>query len=229
MGVLLPPIQKSFVLAALTAAAWIGLNYWFPDFAPAGIPNSVALILIGNGIILIGLWRGLSRSDFTGTARVAVWLAIAVPFTLWTAIIWGLAVQGTFRPTGGANRVLPALPLAIFLPVLVGLVLLTNSKRIASLLDVTPASWLIGLQVYRVLGGIFLVDWATGTLPGAFALPAGIGDIAVGLLALPAALWVASGLPIGRKVGIWWNLLGLADFAVAIARSETSRFAYWGG
>jgi len=133
------------------------------------------------------------------------------------AIIWGLAVQGTFRPTGGANRVLPALPLAIFLPVLVGLVLLTNSKRIASLLDVTPASWLIGLQVYRVLGGIFLVDWARGTLPGAFALPAGIGDIAVGLLALPAALWVASGLPIGRKVGIWWNLLGLADFAVAIA------------
>jgi len=53
-------------------------------------------------------------------------------------------------------------------------------------------------------------------MPGAFALPAGIGDVATGLLALPAAVWVASGSPIGRRFGIRWNLLGLIDFAVAI-------------
>jgi len=202
---------RLFLLAGLLAAAWLGLNLALPNLGPTGIPIAVTFI-ITNVIILVGLWRGLLRTDFTAGTRAAVWLAIAVPFTLWTALIWGLALQGTFRPAPG----IPRLPFAIFAPVLVGLVLLTRSRHVAALLDATPPSWLIGLQVYRVLGGIFLVNWAAGDIPGAFALPAGIGDIAVGLLALPAALWVSSGTPAGRKAGIWWNLLGLADFAVAI-------------
>lgn len=207
---------RLFLLAALLAATWLGLNFSFPNLAPTGIPNIVIQIGI-NGIILIGLWRGLSRTDFTARTRVAVWLGIAVPLTLWAALVRQLAMQGIFfRPIPGVTRVLPALPVAIFVPVLVGLVLLTRSKRIAALLDVTPPSWLIGLQVYRVLGGAFLVNWTHGAIPGSFALPAGIGDIAVGLLALPAALWVSSGTRAGRKFGILWNLLGLADFAVAI-------------
>jgi hypothetical protein len=94
---------------------------------------------------------------------------------------------------------------------------LMRSNRIASLLDAMPLSWLIGLQLYRILGGIFLVNWAHGAIPGVFALPAGIGDTTVGLLALPAARWASSGSPAGRRVGISWNLLGLTDFAVAIA------------
>jgi hypothetical protein len=33
---------------------------------------------------------------------------------------------------------------------------------------------------------------------------------------------VSSGTRVGRRVGIWWNLLGLADFAVAIATGMTT-------
>jgi hypothetical protein len=219
---------RLFLLAALATVAWVALSFALPDLAPAGIPILAALILISNAIILIGLWRGLDRTDFLATTKVAVWLAVAVPLALWFTMIWGLAVHGTFRPIPGAlagtyrpiRRVLrdiPPLPLAIFLPILVGHLPLTRSRHIASVLDATPPSWLIGLQVYRVLGSIFLVDWVQGNIPGAFAVPAGIGDIVVGLLALPAAVWVSSGTPVGRKAGIWWNLLGLADFAVAIA------------
>jgi hypothetical protein len=206
-----------FLLAAFTAAGWIALSFWFPDIGLTGLPNGLALILICNGILMLGIWQGLARTDFLPAKRVATWLAVAIPLALWIAVVWGLALNGTFRSSSGANRVVPALPLAIFLPVVVGLGLLYSSKTIASVLDATPPSWLIGLQVYRVLGGIFLVNWALGTMPGAFALPAGIGDVAVGLLALPTALWVTSATPIGRKVGTWWNLLGLTDFAVAIA------------
>src|SRR5579863_5754981 len=211
-----------FFLASLTAALWIGWCWSFPQVALAGAPVGVLLIVISNGIILYGLWQALSRTDFGAGERAAVWLAIAIPLCLWIATIWVLAERGTFRPGSGANRIFPALPIAIFLPVVVGIGVLTSSKRMASLLDRTPASWLVGLQVYRVLGGIFLVNWVQGTIPGAFAVPAGIGDIAVGLLALPAAVWVSSGRPIGRKIGIWWNLLGLADFVVAIAMGMTT-------
>jgi hypothetical protein len=78
--------------------------------------NTVIQIII-NGIILIGLWRGLSRTDFTARTRVAVWLVIAVPLTLWAALVRQLAVQGIFfRPIPGVTRVLPALPVAIFVP-----------------------------------------------------------------------------------------------------------------
>jgi hypothetical protein len=207
---------RRFLLAVVLAAAWLGLSVAFPDLGPTGIPAAVTRLTI-HGIILVGLWLGLSRTDFTGGTRVGLWLAVAVPFTLWLAVVWRLAVNGFFQAIPGVIRVPPPLPVAIFAPVLVGLVLLMRSNRIASLLDAMPLSWLIGLQLYRILGGIFLVSWAQGAIPGVFALPAGIGDTAVGLLALPAARWASSGTPAGRRVGMAWNLLGLTDFAVAIA------------
>ena len=111
---------------------------------------------------------------------------------------------------------MPALPIAIFLPVLVALPLLLGSKKVATLLDATPASWLIGLQVCRVFGGIFLVLSSGGSLSAIFALPAGVGDMLVGLLALPVAYLVHAGTPRARRIAISWNVLGLLDFAIAI-------------
>jgi hypothetical protein len=66
------------------------------------------------------------------------------------------------------------------------------------------------------------VSWASGSLPGAFALPAGTGDVLVGLLALPAAVMVAQGTRAGWAVGIAWNLLGLLDLTVAITMGTLS-------
>ena len=112
---------------------------------------------------------------------------------------------------------LPALPIAIFLPVLLALPLLLSSKRIGALLDATPAAWLIALEVYCIFGGIFLVAWSRGGIAGVFALPAGIGDVLVGVLALPVAYLVGTGAPGARQRALAWNLLGLFDFAIAIA------------
>jgi hypothetical protein len=83
-------------------------------------------------------------------------------------------------------------------------------------LDATPASWLIGLQVYRVLGGIFLVGWARGVTPALFALPAGIGDVTTGLLALPVAYYLASRSGGAVRGAIAWNIFGLLDFTIAV-------------
>ena len=202
-----------FLLAAVSAAAWFGLNLRAPDLAVGPVPLRLLLILACDGVILYGLWRGLVRTDFSRAKRGMAWLTVALLLAIWIAAIWILGANGVFRQDIGN---VPALPVAIILPVLVGFIVLTRSKSVASLLDATPASWLVGIQVYRILGGMFLVYWIHGTMPGAFALPAGIGDVAAGLLALPAAVWVASGWPIGRTIGIRWNLLGLADFAVAV-------------
>ncbi|MFL9981785.1 hypothetical protein P0D72_03830 [Paraburkholderia sediminicola] len=121
------------------------------------------------------------------------------------------------RPAWRSPFWLIPLPLAIFLPVMIGAPLLLLSKRVGQVLDAMPATWLVALQLYRVFGSWALAAWLHGVLPGVFALPAGIGDLLTGLFAVPAAMAVASGTAQGRKAAIAWNIFGLADFAVAIA------------
>lgn len=201
------------LLAAVVAAAWFGVNLLTPDVTFGRIPLRLLLVLASDGVVLYGLWKGLARTQFSRTTRITVWVGVGLILTIWIAAAWTLGEKGVFQQSIGR---VPTVPIAIFLPILVGVVVLTRSEAVGLALDATPASWLVGVQVYRILGGMFLVYWIHGTMPGAFALPAGIGDVATGLLALPAAMWVASGSPIGRRIGIRWNVLGLIDFAVAI-------------
>jgi len=201
------------VVLALTLF-WLVLNYVFPGLGPTGIPTAVFRTLT-HAAILTGLWHGLARTDFSPAERLGIWFAIAVPLTAWLVAVWTLSVQGVFVQSPGS--LVPRLPIAIFAPVILFIIPLLRSRVVGAVLDATPASWLIGLQVYRVLGGIFLVGWLRGSVPGAFALPAGIGDVVVGALALPVAVWLASGARGGREAAIAWNILGLADFASAVA------------
>src|SRR5229473_1066374 len=143
---------------------------------------------------------------------VAFWLGLVVPYTLWLAVIWSGAINGVFRP----GNTPPLLPFAIFLPVIVGVPILLGSKRVGDVLDAMPTSWLVGLQVYRVFGGIFLVGWARGVVPGIFALPAGIGDMITGFLALPVAYYLASRNGDAARSAIAWNIFGLIDFTIAV-------------
>ena len=197
-------------LAPLTAS-WIALNYWVPGLQASGVPTTTVRLAIHIAIAL-GLWLALERTELAPRRRLDVWLALVVPFTLWLAVIWSAAINGVFRPGN-----LPLLvPFAIFVPVIVGVPILLRSKRIGEVLDAMPASWLIGLQVYRVFGGIFLVGWARGVVPGIFALPAGIGDVTTGLLALPVAYYLASWNGDAARAAIAWNILGLIDFTIAV-------------
>jgi len=66
-------------LLVTAVAAGLALNFVFPDFETVGIRRVVTRVII-HAIILIGLWLGLSRADFSSATRVVVWLAIVVPF-----------------------------------------------------------------------------------------------------------------------------------------------------
>jgi len=205
------PWRVLFWLAPLTAF-WIALNYWVPALPASGVPSTASRLAIHIAIVL-GLWLALERTELAPRRRLGVWLAVVVPYTLWLAVIWSAAINGAFRP---GNSTLPLVPLAIFLPVVVGVPILLRSKRIGEVLDAMPTSWLVGLQVYRILGGIFLVGWARGVIPGLFALPAGIGDVTTGLLALPVAYLLASRNGDALRSALAWNIFGLADFTIAV-------------
>src|SRR6266404_7151198 len=203
---------RSLLWFAPLTALWILLIYRWPVIQASGVPTTTHQ-LAAHGLIALGLWLGLEHTSLTPGQRRATWLAIMISDTLWFAVAWSAAVNGIFRP---GTTPLPVLPSAILLPVIIGAPLLLFSKRIGQVLDAMPASWLVALQLYRVFGSWALAAWLGGALPGVFALPAGMGDVLTGLFALPAAIAVATGTAQGRRAAIAWNILGLADFGVAI-------------
>jgi len=74
---------------------------------------------------------------------------------------------------------------------------------------------LSSVHAFRWAGFVFIVLYAYGVLPWYFALPAGLGDMAIGLTALPVAGPLAAQR---RRTGfIRWNLLGIADLVTALS------------
>jgi hypothetical protein len=201
-----------FWLVPLTAL-WIALNYAFPVIGASGA-STVATRVSVHVLIALGLWLGLERAELTASQRRNVWLAVMIPFTLWLAIIWSAAISGAFKPGAAA---IPLVPIATLLPPALALPILLRSRRVGEVLDAMPASWMVALQVLRVNGFAFLIGWAYGTVPGVFALPAGIGDILTGLLAVPIAISLGSGSRESRRAAIAWNIFGLLDFVIALA------------
>jgi hypothetical protein len=208
----LRPAWRSLLWIVPPTLLWIVLIYWQPVIPGSGVPTTTHQ-LMAHGVVSVGLWLGLERTDLVPGQRLTTWLAVMIPYTLWFAVAWSAAINGVFL-TGASP--LPALPLAIFLPVIIGAPLLLLSKRVGQVLDAMPASWLVALQLYRVFGSWALAAWLRGAMPGVFALPAGTGDVLTGLFAVPAAIAVATGTAQGRRAAIAWNIFGLADFAVAM-------------
>jgi hypothetical protein len=206
------PAWRSLLWIAPPTLLWALLIYWQPTISDSGVPTAAARLMT-YGFIGLGLWLGLESTDLTPGQRRTTWLAVMIPYTLWFAVAWSAAVNGIFR-TGASP--LPLLPLAIFLPVIVGAPLLLSSMRVGQALDAMPVTWLVAVQLYRVFGAVWLVGALRGTLPSVFGWPAGIGDVLTGLFALPAAIAVATGTAQGRRAAIAWNIFGLADLAVAV-------------
>jgi hypothetical protein len=87
-------------------------------------------------------------------------------------------------------------------------------------------AWLVGLpwrtvvaiHLSRFVGVYFLWLSGRGELPREFAVPAGVGDVAVALL---ATALLSAPVPVERRPSLLaaWNLLGLADILFVVARA----------
>src|SRR5260370_4225274 len=162
------PAWRSLLWIVRLAGLWIVLIDWQPIIPASGVPTT-AHQLTAHGVIAVGLWLGLESTDLTPGQRRTTWLAVMIPYTLWFAVAWSAAINGVFR-TGTSP--LPVLPLAIFLPVIIGAPLLLSSKRVGQVLDAMPATWLVALPLYRLFRSWALVARLRGALPGVLPWPA---------------------------------------------------------
>jgi hypothetical protein len=143
---------------------------------------------------------------------------VTVARTMTLALAWffvalWLALSGALRGRGGP-------PLALGAAILTPLLLYWLDGRrghpwlggIARLDSPTLAL----LQTFRVVGVTFLIAWARGALPAGFALPAGVGDVCVGLAAPFVGAALASDKPYARRLFLAWNVVGVVDLVTAV-------------
>jgi hypothetical protein len=155
--------------------------------------------------------RGAGRIPGFPTTKASV----AVVLALWLAVVVLLGAGGAFVVPSGT----PPYPIAVAVtaPLLVFLVALGVSASFRRF--VTDADPLLptAIQAWRWAGFGFIGLYAYGVLPGLFAWPAGLGDMAIGL----TAPWIALALvrrPVftASRRFVIWNLLGILDLVVAV-------------
>ena len=181
---------------------------------PAYLPYYVLTGTIGMiAALLFGLRSALRNAGWTTYDRTVTVGAAAITVIGWFLLAIALASADAYR--GIADRI-PTIQYGILVPILIGGLLIWRSPRVARIIDAVPQYWLVGVQLYRALGVIFLILYAAGKLPGLFAWPAGLGDVLVGVLSPVVAIAYWRGPRENADLVSAWNLFGLADLVVAV-------------
>jgi len=113
-----------------------------------------------------------------------------------------------------------ALGLAVATPIALFLIWFAASPGFRQFVLLLSPRTLTLVQSMRIAGFVFLVLATYKILPVVFALSAGWGDIAIGVTAPLASLWLAN--PAHRKGFIFWQILGIADLVNALAMGTLS-------
>src|SRR5580658_2716282 len=140
---------------------------------------------------------------------------VAATMALWFGLVFLLGAQGAFSRTADLPP-LPiffgfAIPLAVFFAAYFGW---SAFRAFVLGADLRLAA---AMQAWRFAGLGFISLYAHGVLPGLFAFPAGLGDMAIAV----GAPWIVLGLirdPLfatSRRYVIW-NILGIIDLVVAV-------------
>src|SRR5215218_760422 len=184
------------------------MMYDLPAYVWALVLTTVIGILAATSLVLYlgAIAAGLSRR--TGITVAATAYALLGGWLVASGLLaWAGAYVAESGRTGpwlalGFTSFFALVLFAARIPLLSRI--LAHPKTLALL--TIPHTWRIG-------GITFLTVMALGHLPAVFALPAGLGDIAIGLAAPFIARRLARGN--GRAGAVRFNLLGILDLIVA--------------
>jgi hypothetical protein len=157
------------------------------------------------------LYRGAVVAGLGRRAATALTATAATVLGGWIVVSALLARSGVYLQDPG--EAVPWFLVAV-VGTLIALLLATRVPLVSRILAEpgTPARLALP-HTLRVVGVLFLIVMAQGHLPAAFALPAGLGDMAIGL----SAPFVAGRLDrgTGRAGAVRFNVLGILDLIVA--------------
>jgi hypothetical protein len=157
-----------------------------------------------------------TQADVSWNARRWVIAGILV----WTALIVTGAATGHFTP-GPLEIVIQ--PPAIFAVATVALsIAWFFSPPFRRAMLSIPLQALVGLNVLRLLGVFFVLEYFTHQLAAPFGPIAGLGDTITGLVAVPLALSITRS-SFSKSSVAWWNAFGALDLFTALALGALSQ------
>lgn len=89
-------------------------------------------------------------------------------------------------------------------------------------------SLLVAVHAWRVIGIVFLWGVSQGILPPAFGIPAGVGDVLIGVTAIPFAYFLRKGFGWSKYALVAWSVLGIADLVNAVSLGLITASAFPG-
>ena len=152
-------------------------------------------------------------------ATTRKWLVAAIAGA-WVGLASGVGATGALGVAPG--QAVPLLGVLFALPLLASAALAAFSKATRAALMGIPSQVLIGLNISRVLGVLFLLLAATGRLAGPFPYFAGIGDIIAGAAAFTLVRSMSRGEPVAAARIRAWNWFGTFDLVLAVTLGMTS-------
>jgi hypothetical protein len=156
------------------------------------------------------------------SGRGGIRLAVVIALTFWLLLVVSLGAAGAFVGLPGT----PPLPIAIgtAAPLVFFFTWLRLSPAFRKFVLSLDLRLIAGMQAWRWAGLGFLSLYAQKVLPAVFALPAGLGDMAIGV----TAPWIILALVrqpgfAGRGAFIRWNVLGILDLVIAVSIGAASQ------
>ena len=148
-------------------------------------------------------------------------LAMAAVLAIWFAAVLVLGANAAFvTPTGD-----PPVPILLgaTTPLITFFAAMGVSRSFRKFLLAADQRVMVAVQAWRTGGLGFLALYTHGILPGFFAWPAGIGDIAIGVTA-PLILLALVREPsfAASRTFVTWNVLGILDLVVAVGTGALS-------
>lgn len=185
------------------------------------IPGTLAAVVIAGNVAIATavssvIARAAGRSGLPPSAQRRVRVGSTLFFGVWLAAVLWFAPTSSSPAPDDPFAITPLIPLFIALSFTVALVALWRSASLRRVLATVPLPTLTALQVWRVIGIVFVILLAQGKLPAHFALPAGWGDVAVGVTAPLVAMALARAARGATAMALAWNLFGLLDLVVAV-------------
>jgi hypothetical protein len=143
-------------------------------------------------------------------------LRVALALAAWFVLVVSLGAAGAFSGAPGTPPV--GLAIGIGAPLLLFFAWLRFSSSFRAFVLSLDLRLVAAMQAWRWAGIGFVFLYAHDVLPGFFALPAGLGDMAIGL----AAPWIMLSLVrdprfAARPAFVRWNVLGILDLLVAVS------------
>lgn len=155
------------------------------------------------------------------TALNGIRLGVTLVVTVWFLLVVSLGAAGAFVGRPGTPPF--AIAIGIGSPLLLFFAWQRVSQSFRGFVLSLDLRLITGIQAWRWAGLGFLSLYAHDVLPALFALPAGLGDMAIGFVAPWMVLALVRRSDFAASAAfVRWNVLGILDLVVAVTLGTLS-------